>query len=87
MISCNWVEHCSPACKERAEHANLLWDPIHDATVRVAELIRLKGEDQGDLFAPQADVATLEEWQGIHKAVGDEYRRRSAAFWKECPNG
>lgn len=82
---CNWVEQCSPECKERAEHANELNSWIHESYEKNEELRRALQADQFDLFAGPADQQMVDLWEGIHLALGQEYRRRSRLFWQSCP--
>lgn len=82
---CNWVEQCSPECKERAEHADLLGPWIHESYEKNEDLRRSAHADQLDLFAGPADQQMMDLWNGIHVALGQESRRRSRLFWQSCP--
>jgi len=83
---CTWAEQCCPGCAERAAHADAMW-PLFDAPTDAIKALRqmdVPVTDQLDLFA--LDTAQqIEFWQGVHAAIGREYRRRASVFAKGCP--
>lgn len=84
-VECYWMKQCSRECQERAEHADALLPWIHEAYEKNEELRRADRVDQFDLFSSVPSAEVVELWEGIHRALGEEYRRRSRLFWGSCP--